>query len=331
MNVHARNLPGKEDQNLASNIISKQQFNKELEIIEAQKKDALEQQAMKFHRNERKYIFSALLAIVIIGSIFYRNYQRKKKDNKRLSRQKEEIELQAKELSESNKKLLRLAKFKQDMTNMIVHDLKNPISAIINVSKIDDWPDKDLMIEYSGKQLLNLVTNILDVDKYEQMDFQLFKREVNIQKSINIALEDVSFILKNKGINIELNLVENSCVIADREIINRVLVNLLTNAIKFSPNNGTIDITASIKNQDELYVGIKNDGPGIQKDMHKSIFEMYQQHDVRPSGGVASSGIGLSFCKLSIEAHNGTIGVKSETKTGVEFWFTIPNAELIEE
>jgi signal transduction histidine kinase/ligand-binding sensor domain-containing protein len=235
---------------------------------------------------------------------------------------------QAKKLEASNEKLVELNKFKQDISSMIVHDLKNPINIIINTT--DSNPTDQLKrIKQTGKQMLNLVMNILDVHKYEETRITLKVEENHLISIAKMAVENIIFLSDNKNIAIETRIKNNLCVEADLEMIERVFINILTNAIKYTPNNGSILIDAELETNIKIKnsyvkVSISDTGIGIASDKINSVFDKFGQVAAKDSGSVRSSGIGLTYCKMVVEAHGGQINVESEAEKGSRFWFTLP-------
>jgi len=231
------------------------------------------------------------------------------------------------EMNISNEKLNQLNNFKEDMTNMIVHDLKAPLSAVINAKLIKDEQLRNDLVQQSGYKMLNLVQNILNVYKYENSKIELIKTNFVLIESINSALEEVLLLAKQKSLTFEISKVLNCTINADEELIRRVFVNLLSNAVKFSPKLGEITIDASINQNNTVKIYVTNQGVGIPKEKQKLIFERFGQDKKVGDGVISSTGLGLTFCKMAIEAHDGEIGVISETETGARFWLTLPNAE----
>ncbi len=241
--------------------------------------------------------------------------------NKRLEKQVKE---RTKELTSMNDRLRQLSKFKEDMTGMIIHDLKNPLSAIVNARTIKNETDKLNTIEQSSHKMLNLVQNILDVFKSENSQFELNKTTIIIDKIIKNALNEVVHLVEQKSINVIINNGTNCKIEADGNIIMRVFINILSNAIKASPNNSIINIKYTYE-EGEVKIDISNQGIGIPESEQKIIFEKFKQLK-NDQNKEYSSGLGLAFCKMAIEAHDGKIGVVSKGSIGVTFWFTIPNA-----
>lgn len=253
--------------------------------------------------------------------------QELKHQNIELATQKQEIEAQAEELKTANKKLVELDTFKQGLTSMIVHDLKNPLNGILNVSKSFSPENQVVQMKQTGKQMLHMVLNILDVQKYEENRMTVDKTNVSLFGISQSALKSILFLSEQKNISIIDKIQPSIRVYADSEIIERVFVNLLTNAIKYTPNNGSIALRATIdKMEDEVKISVTDTGSGIPQDKVHLVFVKFGQVAAKKSGSVRSTGLGLTFCKMAIEAHAGQIGVNSQLNKGTTFWFTLQAA-----
>ncbi|HCT29864.1 MAG TPA: hypothetical protein DIW31_03825 [Bacteroidales bacterium] len=244
-------------------------------------------------------------------------------------KQKYEIENQAKALQETNKKIITLSNFKDSMTHMIVHDLKNPLNTIINASIMDDIPEKNNLIHEAGREMNNLVMNILDVYKYENTTMVLNKGNIDLTELIEDAINDVAFLGKLRSIAFSIVINENIEVNVDKSIMHRVLVNILTNAIKFSPITGKIEISTSLHNSDFIKISIRDHGPGVRPERQKAIFDRFQSEN-QNDNLIASTGLGLNFCKLAIDSHGGDIFVESKEMKGSTFNIIIPLTESFE-
>ncbi len=240
--------------------------------------------------------------------------------------------LQGEELKTINDKLVELDHFKEGMTGMIVHDLKNPLNSILNNDNID-------RIKQAGKQMLNMVLNILDVQKFEDAKMKLELQNTSAYNIAVSAYNQVIVLMKEKSITFENKIDSRLGIKTEPEILERVFVNLLTNAIKYTPNNGNISIMNELMNEKMkdvetdfipsffhsfILFKVFDTGEGIPKDKLHLVFEKFGQVEAKNSGGIRSTGLGLTFCKLAIEAHGGQIGVESELGKGTTFWFTVP-------
>ncbi len=252
---------------------------------------------------------------------------RVKKRTQVVLEQQNELIQQKEELEKANEKLVKLDRYKNEMTSMIVHDLKNPLNSIINLANIDDIPDKNEMIAYSGKEMLNLVMNLLDLNRADEVGIQT-KLSRNLLSELWTSVKnDVSLLLVKRNINVEWESSGDYLLSCDKDLIKRVLVNLLTNAIRFSPLDGNIFIETKDVENGFLKITIKDQGPGISEDKIAVIFQRYKHFDSTVHGA-KSTGLGLAFCKLVIDAHNGDIGAVSPG-VGSEFYFTVPLIEVI--
>jgi hypothetical protein len=146
-------------------------------------------------------------------------------------------------------------------------------------------------------------------------------------------MHDVEFLAEQKNIVIN-NFIPPALVVqADSELIERVMVNILTNAIKHTPNNGLITLLAEQAPDDDSQVEVKimDTGEGIPAEQLDKVFDKFTQASAKHSGTIRSTGLGLTFCKIAVEAHGGKIGarslsekINSEETTGTTLWFTLP-------
>jgi signal transduction histidine kinase len=212
------------------------------------------------------------------------------------------------------------------MTGMIVHDLKNPLNAIINYSQ-DKNDLTQVIINQAGKQMHNLVMNILDVQKFEDARMHLEEEDQNLSQLTRNAIDQVELLSREKDLEIINNCASDITVAVDPGIIERVFINLLTNAIKFSPLNGKITIDAADCPVDLIAVAVTDQGKGIPPDKIDSVFDRFEQVSPQKAGKIRSTGLGLTFCKLAIESHGGTIGVESVIGEHTTFWFTLKKSD----
>ncbi len=239
--------------------------------------------------------------------------------NYEIEQQNEEISQQAENLKSANEKLEELDQLKQGMTGMLVHDLKNPISTILSLSQNNE-------ISSASKQMLNMVSNILDVQKYEETKMVLDTKSYSLYTISTQSVAEIRLLAKEKNIEIQNNITTNTFINTDEEILNRIFINLLTNAIKYTPENGKVTITCKkdVKNSDFIKVSIIDNGIGIQKDKLNSVFDKFSQVMAKKSGHARSTGLGLAFCKMTTEAHGGKISVASIPNEETVFTFTLP-------
>lgn len=274
-------------------------------------------------------IFFIILIITLAYSLFKGRLKEKKSNkllqnlNEELTRNKEEITIQKEELQINNEKIIELSNYKDSLTGMIVHDLKNPLNNIIGLSENKERKEGLPIINRSGKRMLHLVNNILDVQKFEDANVQLSLKSHSLKALINSTIQEVDTQLKSKEIKLEINL-NDIQIVVDDEIIYRVVVNLLSNAIKYSPKKSSISIKSTLTHNNFIKINIQDQGIGIPEEHQKTIFNKFAQVNPINKGLNRSTGIGLTFCQLAIESHKGEIGVISDGVNGTTFWFLLP-------
>lgn len=316
-----------ESQKNLDNVEGKyQNLKKEKENQFLQKENQLKDEKIKRQLYFGIAIISVFVLILIILAIVIHSKKRIRKVNLLLRQKNQEIELQAQNLEVALDRQKELMQLNESIISMIAHDLKNPLNAIINISALDKMKEKEEFIQHAGRNMLNMVLNLLDVYKPGTEKIKLDKKKILLSDLLNKVLVEVDFLIKERSLKIRIPS-DTACTInTDENILYRIITNLLTNAIKFAPNNSVIDIKLKSVDENSIKISVSNQGPGIKESDQQSIFNKFVQAERRKSGNVQSSGLGLAFCKLATEALGGEIGVISESPTGVEFWFTHPEA-----
>lgn len=233
-----------------------------------------------------------------------------------ISFQKQEIESKAEELKRVNEKLVKVDRLKNALTAMIVHDLKNPLNMVLNYSN-------DARITSAGQQMLSLVQNILDIQKYENDKMMLNKHRILIGTVVEKSLSSVGYFAVQHGINLVNKIPANIEMDIDADVVERIFTNLLTNALKYTSMNSEVVLSCAIDDS-KIRFTIADSGPGIPMDKEVLIFEKYGSYNEQMLGRVKPTGLGLTFCKMAVEAHGGTIGFESELGKGTQMWFTLP-------
>lgn len=323
----------KEKTEIIADIETKYDTEKKEGQIYNQKLELEEQQLKLSHaRLLRNSLTIVIILMLVVILLFYRNYRQKYKANKDLDeknkligQQNREILFKSNELQAANNQLTELIHFKERMTGMIVHDLKNPLNNILNSNAIPDNNFREQLVMQSGFDMLNLVENILDVYKLKETGLKIYKEQVNLNKILESNAIEIALYLNEKELRLDIPPQHLPAIFADKKLIKRIFSNLLSNAVKFSPVRNIITVSFKMKNEKDVWISVHNNGPAIPKEKQAHIFENFGQYELRNMGIAASTGLGLSFCKMAVEAHGGEIGVISE-KEGAEFWFTLPNA-----
>ncbi len=226
---------------------------------------------------------------------------------------------------------LELAKLRSDLTSMIFHDLRSPLGNIISSLEVlkeslvgDDETIQSVLsiASRSSRRASRLVESLLDLDRLETDQAVLNKSKTSIGALVAEAVEEVHPTAEAKGQLLRMELAPAlPKVHMDVDMVRRVLINLLENAIKFS-RGGDLVQTSVRQEGDYLQIAVKDSGVGISPRDQERIFEKFTRigGQERPKG----LGLGLAFCRLAVEAHEGRIWVESEEGKGSTFTFTLP-------
>ncbi len=229
----------------------------------------------------------------------------------------------------------QLEQMREDFTSMIVHDLKNPLAGVIGFAEILLNKSKKQGIEnferflteilYQANTLHDMVNNILEIHKIEDGTMEIEEEISDYGEIINRAIRQVEISAKKKDVTIQSEVqTEFPSVFVDHTKIVRLFANILSNAVKYTPEGGSITVHAEVQG-DRVLTGISDTGKGIPAEYLDTIFDRFAQVDRRRQGKAASVGLGLYFCKLVVEAHGGRIWAESEEGQGSTFYFILPH------
>ncbi|MEI6913575.1 MAG: HAMP domain-containing sensor histidine kinase [Armatimonadota bacterium] len=228
--------------------------------------------------------------------------------------------------------LQRQTKAREDLAHMLVHDLRTPLTGIITSLQTlqygvvgDLEPEQMEMVDIAvgdGHKLLEMVNQILDVSKLEAGEMPLHLQEVEMHEVADSAFRVAQPIAEDRGINLnqECNGLRANL---DPELMRRVLVNLIGNALKFTPKGGDVTVFTQPADNGQAHLVVRDTGKGIPQRDLKRIFEKYAQSQGGEKVG-PSTGLGLTFCRLAVEAHGGSIWAESELGKGTDIHITLP-------
>lgn len=282
----------------------------------------------------------ALIGITSLAALI--TIAAKEKDNKRLLVELQQLNQQleqkvkdrTRELEDANKDLVRLNEEKNHFLAITTHDLKAPlagISGLLEVMKLEPGSLSLRQIEYiqlmeeTCENMQRLISELLDLSRIEQGTTRLDIKAVSISKVL-AELEDHfrSWASKKNIELIFLNHIGPKMIATDHDILVRILDNVISNAIKFSPPDKTV--TLLVGNEGNyLRFDIRDQGPGIHAEDRGKLFQKFQKLSARPTDGESSSGLGLSIVKDLVNLLKGTIDVKSESGHGTCFTVRLPN------
>ncbi|WP_261341664.1 sensor histidine kinase [Candidatus Kuenenia stuttgartensis] len=238
------------------------------------------------------------------------------------------------DLQKTNIALEKAYRLKSEFLATMSHELRTPLNAIIGFAEVLKdglvGPINDEQREYvddiysSGKHLLNMINNVLDISKIEAGKLELKYEEICVKETIDDVLNTVSGIANKKNITIK-NTIQSDIptFVVDQLKLKQILFNLLSNAIKFTPKNGNVCIDTTLK---DLYVqfAIADTGIGIKQEDIEKIFEAFSQVDSSLARNYEGAGLSLALTKRLVELHGGEIWVESFYGKGSTFTFILP-------
>ena len=215
------------------------------------------------------------------------------------------------------------------LMEMVAHDIRSPLMSsqvsleVLSDERIGPLPPMAVRqvdaLTKNIRRVISLTSDLMEVDKLEVENLELDPKLVDIHDLVDENVVALAELARKKNITL-VNDCQHIDVMADRLRLGQVITNIVTNAIKFSPENQWIRILAS-RNDSYLNLSIIDNGPGIPKRHQQRIFEKYAQLE---NGAGKGFGLGLAICRLIVQAHDGAIGVTNEPGAGARFWVRLP-------
>jgi len=236
------------------------------------------------------------------------------------------------ELKKSLEELEKVSKMKSEFISSVSHELRTPLTSIKGFSSLLvaekfgklPSPAKERLkkIDENVDKLVSMVNTLLDISRIESRRVEIKIAPHDLVKLIKDVVDFLMPQIDNKNIKIELNLPPYLEVYMDRHLIERVLINLINNAIKFTPSGGKITVSCH-KKKEKAVVSVADTGYGIAKEDLEKIFNEFFRADNPVNREVKGAGLGLSLVRRIIDIHKEKIGVESQLNKGTTFYFTL--------
>lgn len=223
----------------------------------------------------------------------------------------------------------------------ITHDLRAHLSIILSIMQFIDYGSANVadkktreyltMVKRNSLKMLKLINNLIDTTRLENDYYELNKTNIDIVSMIEGTINCIDKYAVQKNIQLVFDTNEEECIMAaDPQVIDRIIMNLVSNAIKFSPRDKCIYINLII-NSKEIKILIKDEGPGISNEDKNKIFNRFYQVTKRKDNEQSGSGIGLDLVNYLTKSHGGSIDLSSEAGNGALFMVTLPINYINEE
>ena len=342
--------PYQRDNYLSTSIITK--ANAELTLMEARDAERQTHNLRTLHRQVDKYLsdYNAqkvllmslglfLLVCIIAATLIFRSYIVKTRLNEKLANANDELKRMNGELEDKNDELKRLNDEVMELTHSrlvfftnISHELRTPLTLIADPVEmlLDDHNIKGRsrellsMVKRNALALQQLVGSILDFRKIQNGKMTLTLNRFNIVEAMTLWVDDFRLTAERKNIQLHFNtegFKASPTIIADKEKVARIVFNLLSNALKYTPSGGNIFVSlCDAATPDALRIDVKDTGKGIAREEVTQVFERFFQ----AQGAASGTGIGLALVKSFVELHHGEVWVESESGKGADFIVVLP-------
>jgi signal transduction histidine kinase/CheY-like chemotaxis protein len=229
-----------------------------------------------------------------------------------------------------------IIQMKNEFVSTVSHELRTPLTSIKgyvdlildgDAGEVNEIQQEFLgIVKENSDRLVDLINDMLDISRIESGRIRLKIEPMSVSDSIEGAIDTFRAVLQQTGRKIESKVPDNlPLVAADRDRVGRVLINLVSNALKYSPEGGDVTLSATLSNS-HVTISVKDRGMGISREDQKKLFTKFYRVDSALTREIGGTGLGLSITKSIIELLGGEVGVKSKVGHGSTFWFTLPVA-----
>ena len=281
------------------------------------------------------FVLFILLGSFILSVLTHKRYKQNKKLNIELALKNKEIETQQSYVESLNDELKEANATKDKFFSIVAHDLKNPFNSLLVISKLllddyDTFTDDERkqfisQIQSSAENTYSLLQNLLDWASTQSGKAIIVKEKIDLSRISQEALTILIPIAKNKNITIKHSIKEKTLAFGDKNMVSTVMLNLISNAVKFTPRDGNISIHSYAKN-DHIEVEIADSGIGISPENLDKLFKPDIKFHTVGTEKEKGTGLGLILCKEFVEKNEGELWVNSELGKGSQFFFSLPLA-----
>lgn len=239
-----------------------------------------------------------------------------------------------KKVEERTKQLQELNATKDKFFSIIAHDLKNPFNTLLGFSEllttnITRYSEKEIkefidIIYQTSKNGFALLENLLQWSRSQTGKINFSPTDIDLKNVVENNVFMLDSIAKKKDITLKSTLSEDIQAVADENMVNTILRNIISNAIKFTKNGGEVVVSANVEKAKMITLSITDNGVGIKQNDIEKLFKIDANHSTVGTENEMGTGLGLILCKEFVKKHNGQIWVESEVNKGTTFSFTLP-------
>lgn len=318
-------------------------LEKALSTIDEKKRNEIRQKWLTLHYEVgvdyqlvKKVVVGAAMVIffILLWMVFVYRKERMLQDAKaETDKANEAYQLANTQLLQANLKLKEMDKMKSMFIASISHELRTPLNSIIGFSSMmiqgsfgelnEKYQDYTMRVNRSGRHLLNLITDIIDISKIEAGRVDVMQDDFELEEIVNEAVEGLGQQIERKGLSLNVDFPQGVIMHTDKRRLYQCLLNMLSNAMKYS-EKGRIVLTAE-EQEDEVLLTIQDTGIGINEEDQHRLFEAFERMDSHLKVKAGGTGLGLYLTKkIATDLLQGEVGVESKLGEGSTFWIRVP-------
>ena len=281
------------------------------------------------------FVLFILLGSFVLSIIFHSRYQQNQKLNIQLSLKNKQIEEHQENVEKLNAELSETNATKDKFFSIVAHDLKNPFNSLLVLTKLlhedyDSFTREEQkqfisQIISSAENTYSLLQNLLDWASAQSGKTEIKKQNVNLSKISAETISMLKSVARNKHIRINSEIEEGLIAFADKNMVSTIMLNLISNAVKFTPHHGKVDIKA-YRHNGHVEVAVIDTGVGISEKNISKLFKPGEKLQTAGTDKEKGTGLGLILCKEFVEKNKGKIWVESDEGEGSRFFFSLPTA-----
>lgn len=284
-------------------------------------------------RNQQLGLFSLIIGVLVTAILLLflsRNKSKLEKVNRSLKQKNQVITAKNNQLRNLNSELKHLNDEKSRFVGMVIHDLRNPLFAVIGFLELidesltDETEKEHLQMAMNSATRLNqLINSLLEVHTLEKETKNLKLEKVAIDEIVNDAVANFQEIAKKKDIHIHDSIAMLEAE-SDSAYLSRIVDNLISNAVKYTPRHSHVRVELNMVSESQWELAVEDEGPGISEEDQENLYQMFGRLTAKPTGGEESTGLGLYTVKMLVGRLGGTIGLESEIGKGSRFICRFP-------
>lgn len=284
-------------------------------------------------KNTILFLAAVSLMIILVFVIYYQKNRLKRETTRLLEEKNKQLEKANLKLQHSEKHLKEVNSTKDKFFSIIGHDLRNPLNALLGFSELISGNSRDYtseeiqryskIINEAAKNIHLLIENLLEWSRSQSGNIDYHPERTDLLPMVTDILKVFEIHSDKKGVNMLSEITEDVNVYADRNLLSTILRNLISNAVKYTPNGGQVRIFCE-QNNKEITISVEDSGIGMSEEQMGNLFKLKSNETMPGTSEEKGTGLGLILCKEFVEMHRGKIWVTSAPKQGSTFSFSLP-------